>query len=168
MKAFILLTMLLLSATGFRVLSAAEDYTTPRTQWQQPDLQGVWNFSSRVPMQRPEELGEREFLTDAEIAAGREQRRRQIGSNRPIRSDNGVEALYNDTIWAENRDADADANVRTSLIIYPPNGRVPLVVEGVDYQPGGERDTAGAFYRCRLVLALMVGQDSDKTVNLLA
>ena len=32
---------------------AQGDYEVPRTEWGQPDLQGVWNFSSNVPMQRP-------------------------------------------------------------------------------------------------------------------
>ena len=48
---------------------AAEPYLAPRTEWGQPDLQGVWNFSSEVPMQRPPEYGERQFLTEEEIAA---------------------------------------------------------------------------------------------------
>jgi len=124
-----------------RVALGAEDYSVPRTQWDHPDLQGVWNFSSEVPMQRPEALGNRQFLTDEEIAAEQGERIQLIGSRRPIRSDNGVEAIYNDNMWAENRGG--GANVRTSLVIYPLNGRVPEVVEGVEYQPGGERDTRG-------------------------
>ena len=40
-------------------LSAQNDYIAPRTEWGQPDLQGVWNFSSNVPMQRPERFGNR-------------------------------------------------------------------------------------------------------------
>ena len=43
------------------------DYQAPRTEWGQPDLQGVWNFSSSIPMQRPQRFGEREFLTEEEI-----------------------------------------------------------------------------------------------------
>ncbi|SVD63906.1 uncharacterized protein METZ01_LOCUS416760, partial [marine metagenome] len=39
----------------------AEDYVVPRTEWGQPDLQGVWNFNSSTPMQRPERFGAREF-----------------------------------------------------------------------------------------------------------
>ena len=46
---------------------AAEDYAVPRTEWGQPDLQGVWNFSSDVPMQRPRQFGERQFLNQQEI-----------------------------------------------------------------------------------------------------
>jgi len=129
--------LLLLAATN----AAAADYQPPRTQWDQPDLQGVWNFSSEVPMQRPEEFGERQFLTAEEIAAKRGERLQRIGSRRPIRSENGVEAIYNDSMWAENRSN--AGNVRTSLIVYPPNGRVPARQEGIRHEPGGERDTKG-------------------------
>ncbi len=52
------------------VLYSAESYKVPRTDWGQPDLQGVWNFSSAVPMQRPLEFGRRQFLTDAEASNG--------------------------------------------------------------------------------------------------
>ena len=45
----------------------AEDYVVPRTEWGQPDLQGVWNFSSNVPLQRPTQFGDREFMTDDEV-----------------------------------------------------------------------------------------------------
>ena len=44
----------------------AEDYVVPRTEWGQPDLQGVWNFNASTPMQRPERFGAREFLTPEE------------------------------------------------------------------------------------------------------
>ncbi len=119
----------------------AENYSVPRTEWNQPDLQGVWNFSSDVPMQRPAEFGERQFLTAEEIVARQGEQLQQIGRRRPIRSANGVEAFYNDNMWAENRNR--DSNVRTSLIVYPENGQLPSLAEGVIHQPGGERDTVG-------------------------
>lgn len=136
-----LLVLIAASNTGL----AAEGYVVPRTQWGQPDLQGVWNFSSEVPMQRPEEYGDRQFLTEEEITAAEAPRLRvsgrDSGRRRPIRSANGVEAFYNDNIWAENRGN--GNNVRTSLIVYPPDGRVPPIKEGIRYEPGGERDTDG-------------------------
>ena len=46
--------------------------TTSRTPWGQPDLQGIWDFRSITPLQRPEELADKEFLTEEE-AARREQ-----------------------------------------------------------------------------------------------
>lgn len=124
-----------LTRSGF----AAEDYTMPRTEWGQPDLQGVWNFSSDVAMQRPEHFGEQAFLSAEEIAATQGQRF-QLG-DRPIRSAAGAEDFYNDNMWIEN--AGIGGNVRTSLIVYPLNGRLPALAAGVENQPGGEVEIAG-------------------------
>ena len=120
---------------------AADDYDVPRTEWGLPDLQGVWNFSSSVPMQRPEEFGERQFLTDDEISAAQGQRFSLGAADAPTRSASGVEAFYNDTIWMEK--IRGEGNVRTSLIIFPPNGRIPELVEGIQNQPGGEIEAVG-------------------------
>lgn len=49
--------------------NAENDYLAPRTQWDQPDLQGVWNFASNVPMSRPRQFGEREYMTQEEANA---------------------------------------------------------------------------------------------------
>lgn len=124
------------------MLVAAESYDMPLTQWGHPDLQGVWNFSSEVPMQRPPEYGDRQFLNQEEIDLKQGQQLQLLGRRRPIRSANGVEAFYNDNMWAENRGD--NANLRTSLIIYPLNGRLPVTQEGVGHHPGGERDTPGS------------------------
>ena len=40
----------------------------PQTPWGAPDLQGVWDFRTITPLQRPEDLGDKEFLTDEEAA----------------------------------------------------------------------------------------------------
>ena len=47
---------------------AQSDYVSPKTLYGYPDLQGVWNYASNTPLQRPEEFGEKEFLTPAEVA----------------------------------------------------------------------------------------------------
>ena len=46
--------------------------TVPRTPWGQPDLQGIWDFRTITPMERPEDLADQAFLTEEE-AAGFEQ-----------------------------------------------------------------------------------------------
>jgi len=38
-----------------------------RTSWGAPDLQGVWDFRTITPMQRPEQYGDREFLTEGRL-----------------------------------------------------------------------------------------------------
>jgi hypothetical protein len=125
------------SLSGF----AAEDYAVPRTEWGQPDLQGVWNFSSDVPMQRPEQFGERAFLSDEEIAATALPRFQLGTADQPRKSASGAESFYNDNIWAEN--VGIGSNVRTSLVVYPPNGRFPRLVKGIENLPGGEVEAVG-------------------------
>ena len=122
----------------------AEDYDVPRTEWDQPDLQGVWNFSSNTPMQRPERFGNQEFLTPEQVeqerariarmqaAADAAAARRVVDPDAPpVTSNPGG---YND-FWVES--AGIGENVRTSHIIYPLNGRLPPRVEGVSVQRGG-------------------------------
>ena len=73
---------------------AAAQSDAPRTAWGQPDLQGVWDFRSITPLQRPERLADQEFLTEEEAAEleqaavardveawNREARRTEAGGN---------------------------------------------------------------------------------------
>lgn len=104
------------------------DYVAPRTEYGQPDLGGVWNFSSFVPLQRPARFADKAFLTQEDIAAIAAQ------------TEAGLEALNNigvggyNTFWVENA---GTGDNRTSLITYPENGRLPETVEGVPVQVGG-------------------------------
>lgn len=122
----------------------ADDYDVPRTEWGQPDLQGVWNFSSNTPMQRPERFGNQEFLTLEQVEQERARiERMQAAADAaaaqrvvdpdapPVTSNPGG---YND-FWVES--AGIGDNVRTSHIVYPLNGRLPPRVEGVSVQRGG-------------------------------
>jgi hypothetical protein len=106
---------------------AQSDYEVPRTEWGQPDLQGVWNFSSDVPMQRPAQYGTRQFLTAAEIEEIKaRQAAADASSDSAIRTE-GVDESYND-FWVEN--AGIGDSVRTSHIIFPEDGQMPALVEG--------------------------------------
>ena len=107
---------------------AQDDYTAPSTEWGQPDLQGVWNFSSVIPLQRPAFFGDKQFLTEEEVAALANQ------------TEAGLEAINNigvggyNTFWTE---MGGIGDNRTSLITYPGNGRLPETQEGVSVQVGG-------------------------------
>jgi hypothetical protein len=106
---------------------SAEDYQVPKTEWDQPDLQGVWNFSSDIPMQRPSQYGKREYMTEEEIAEIRARRVvRDEGSDAAI-PNGGVNEAYND-FWVETGGIGDVA--RTSIIVYPTNGRLPPYAEG--------------------------------------
>lgn len=140
-----LITFSLLSAFSSVLLAQSDsDYEVPRTQWGQPDLQGVWNFSSNIPMQRPEQYGTQEFLTREQIeaaiarqeaaaaAAAAAAARLVVDPDAPPVTDNP--GGYND-FWVES--AGIGDTVRTSHIIYPENGRIPAAVEGAPRQRGG-------------------------------
>lgn len=123
-------SMFMLAAlAALSTAQAADDYEAPRTEWGQPDLQGVWNFSSTVPMTRPRQFGDREYMTEEEAAA------------MAAMTEAGYEALNNDgvggynTFWVES--AGLGENLRTSLITYPTNGQMPAMVEGTQVQIGG-------------------------------
>lgn len=110
-------------------------YRAPRTQWGQADLQGVWNFSSNVPMERPEHYGEREFMTVDEVEAMHARLAEQdAASDQAVAQVEGGPGGYND-FWVES--AGISEQIRTSHIVYPTNGRLPDRVEGAAISFGG-------------------------------
>lgn len=139
------LTLILLTTLSGGLLAQGDsDYEVPRTEWGQPDLQGVWNFSSDIPMQRPEQYGTRQFLTEQEVqemrarieaqrqAADEAAAERVVDPDAPPESDNP--GGYND-FWVES--AGIGDTVRTSHIVYPEDGRLPPAVEGAPRAFGG-------------------------------
>jgi len=93
-----------------------------------PDLQGVWNFSTVTPLERPAEFAGREFLTDAEARAF-EQRtiERNNRDNRESSAEADVSSAYNEFWWDRGvHAARVHGKVRTSLIVDPPDGRPHL------------------------------------------
>ncbi len=106
---------------------AQSDYEVPRTEWGQPDLQGVWNFSSDIPMQRPAQYGTRQFLTAAEIEQIKARQAASDAASDSALNIEGVDESYND-FWVEN--AGIGDSVRTSHIIFPEDGQMPALVEG--------------------------------------
>ncbi len=117
------------------VAPAAAQDAVPRTPWGHPDLQGVWDFRTITPLERPAELADREFLT-AEEAASLEQdvaerdarlldrapERTAAGGN-VDRRDDGTPGFYNN-FWLDTGTSTIGTR-RTSLIVDPPNGRIP-------------------------------------------
>jgi hypothetical protein len=99
-----------------------------RTSWGDPDLEGIWTRDYDISMQRPAKYKNQEFFTEAQIAELDKARAARPGNE--TRSVRGTEAdvagAYN-SVFTSRR----FTGRRTSLIVDPPDGRIPALTAGV-------------------------------------
>jgi hypothetical protein len=110
----------------------AQTWTSPRTPWGDPDLQGVWNYATMTPLERPRDVAEKEAFT-ADEAAAYEQRtnERQASTNNTAGPD-----------WWDPGTKRLLASHRTALIIDPATGRLPPLTPDAQKR-AAERAQAG-------------------------
>jgi hypothetical protein len=98
-------------------------WTAPRTPWGHPDLQGVWTTDAEigVPLERPVDLGTKAVLTDEEFTRRAKALERQYEDNKEDRG-RQVGNEQGPVHWYEGG---KQVSRRTSLVIDPPNGRIP-------------------------------------------
>ena len=118
---------------------AAQSDGSRVTPWGDPDLQGVWDYRTLTPLERPEELGDKAFLSEEEAAALERETlernelllnrapQRTSASDQVDRRDDGTPGFYNN-FWLD-RGTTAIETRRTSLVVDPPNGRLPALTE---------------------------------------
>ena len=108
--------------------STAKAWTHPKTPWGDPDLQGVWPSTELIgtPLQRPETFGDRALLSDEEFA------QRETNSKKQAQTDNEEFAPANRNVgvgppayWTDR----GRPNRQASLVVDPPNGRIPPITE---------------------------------------
>ena len=95
-----------------------------KTPWGDPNLQGTWSNATITPLERPRELGTREFYTEEEVKA-REKRAIAEANDEARGKDakSDVAGAYNDFWW--DRGTREIMTRRTSLIVSPADGRIP-------------------------------------------
>jgi hypothetical protein len=131
--ALIAATILVSAQTQSRLRpEAASARQAPRTPWGAPDLQGIWNTNTMVPLERNPQYGTRQRMTEEEHAKAlselqqRNQRpgrdSRDVGGKPGIGTEKDVARAYNE-FWFG--DKPTKLSYRTSMIIDPPNGRMP-------------------------------------------
>lgn len=111
------------------VLMAQAAAGQPAGRPHQPDLEGIWNFSTLTPLERPAQLADKAHFTDEEAAAFLKD---TLSRNNRDRRDGGAQV---DVARAVNDDwfdrgttlARVDGRISTSLITDPPTGRVPAL-----------------------------------------
>ncbi len=116
------------ASTATAVKKASAPAAVRKTPWGDPDLQGVWNDATSTPLQRPGTVGAKDVLTDEEAEEFQQQLEHDLTRDR---RDGGADAdvnrAYNEH-WMDSRRLKITADHRTSLIVDPPDGRIPPLV----------------------------------------
>jgi hypothetical protein len=92
----------------------------PRTPDGQPDLQGIWTNLTVTPLERPASLGDKAFFTESEAAEFERGTAERAG--RAARSGEATGPVYNNFVERGDR---VVRTRRTSLVVDPPDGRIP-------------------------------------------
>ena len=150
----------LAAVVGLLMLAPAPAAQAPEhvTVWGDPDLQGIWTDIYATPLQRPERFAGQEVFTDEERAALDEQR--TVHPRRDARelvgTDRDVAGAYN-AVFQSIR----PTGPRTSLIVDPPDGRIPLLTPEAEARISAQREHRLALLQatdtCRLQLAACSG-----------
>jgi hypothetical protein len=92
------------------------------TPWGEPDLQGIWTVESDTPLQRSPKYASQEFFTAAQREELDRERAALLGRDRRVArgTELDVAGAYNAVFMSKKRTGE-----RTSLIVDPPDGRIP-------------------------------------------
>ena len=132
--------------------SPAPEWTVPRTLDGHPDLQGYFTNPNFTPLERPAAFADKEFFTEDEEA---DFYKAAVDHSYEFTFQNSAETpVYDATVWGLDRwQIGARSNMRTSLVIDPPNGRIP------SRTPAGDARTKDHFVRQRQPLQLNGPED---------
>ena len=107
----------------------AKAWTMPRTADGQPDLTGNWTNATYTPLERPANLGTKEFYTPEEAAVVEKERVAQFNGQA------ADDLHYDNAIWQNENYNKGLSSLRTSLVIDPPDGRVPALTDEARRRP---------------------------------
>jgi hypothetical protein len=110
---------LVFTDTSAQGTSQPQEFKTP---WGEPDLQGIWTDETNTPLQRAPRFANQEFFTEEQRAELDKQRSELMGRDKRVErgTELDVAGAYNAVFTSVKR-----TGLRTSLIVDPPNGRLP-------------------------------------------
>ncbi len=135
-----------------------------KTPWGEPDLQGIWTDENDTPFQRSPKYANQEFFTDAQRAEFDVERSALRGRDArgQLGSEADVAGAYN-AVWGGRK----RTGRRTSLIVDPPDGRIPPLTPQAEKIAAADRDFRLALMRatqtCKLQLPGCAGGKYDPT-----
>jgi hypothetical protein len=117
-----IVTLVLILSVAPMVVSAQQ-----RTPWGDPDLQGVWSNQTPIPLERPAAMADKATFTEAEAAEVERTALQDI-----LKAVAGAVPLSGElnAVWLESQKGKVGPGRHTSLVIEPPDGRVPFTPEG--------------------------------------
>ena len=135
-----------------------------KTPWGDPDLQGIWTEETDTPLQRPARFANQEYFTPEQRAELDEVRSALAGKDQ--RAERGTEldvgGSYNQLFVPRKH-----SGVRTSMIVDPPNGRIPPVTAEAQKIAAAEREFRLALIQatdtCKLQYRNCAGGKYDPT-----
>ena len=121
---------------------AGDTEASLRTPWGDPDLQGIWTDTTATPLERPAQFAGKEFFTDEERADLDEERAalRRFDTRSEAGTPLDVAGAYNAVYQSVKRTGN-----RTSLVVDPPDGRVPPLTAAGQQRVDGDRRGRSSF-----------------------
>jgi hypothetical protein len=125
----------------------------PRTAWGDPDLQGIWTDEYQTPLQRPAKYATKEAFTDEERAELDRQRAAILRRDQRVEvgSERDVAGAYNAVFQSIKH-----TGKRTSLVVDPPDGRIPALTPEAKQRADTDRQ-----FRLALLQATQTCKDGD-------
>jgi len=108
-----------------------------KTAWGEPDLQGIWTDESDTPLQRSPKYANQEFFTEAQRAELDQERAALLGRDKRVErgTELDVAGAYNAVFLSVKH-----TGKRTSMIVDPPDGRIPPLTAEAQKMAAAERD----------------------------
>jgi hypothetical protein len=148
------LALVALHSTG----TTAQGQSALKTAWGEPDLQGIWTDETATPLQRPARFANQEFFTEEQRAELDKQRSGALGRDK--RGDRGSELDVAGAYNAEFNSVKRTGN-RTSMVVDPPDGRIPPLTPEAQTTAAADRDFRRALMQatetCKLKLEGCLG-----------